>query len=71
MHHYLTQLIADMRQAAIELPAKPHYDTPPEAVGIEYVIEWENAEAKPMQDWCGIEKKNFPPPEKLNGEQLN
>lgn len=37
---------------------------------IEYVIEWENAEPKPMQEWFGIEKSNFPPVEKLTKEEL-
>jgi hypothetical protein len=40
MQHYLNHLIADMRRAAENLPAKPYYDIPPEAEGIEYVIEW-------------------------------
>jgi len=43
---------------------------PPEAEGIEYVIEWENAKAKPMQEWFGIAKENFPPSEKLTEKQL-
>jgi len=70
MHNYLTHLIADLRQAAKDLPVKPYYDIPPEAEGIEYVVEWENAKAKPMQEWFGIDKKNFPPPEKLTGDEL-
>lgn len=70
MQHYLTQLIADMRQAAVNLPAKPYYDIPPEAEGIEYVIEWENAIAKPLQEWMGIAKERFPPPEKLTDDEL-
>lgn len=69
MQSYLTHLIADMRRAAKNLPAKPYYDIPPEAEGIEYVIEWENAESKPMQEWFGIAKENFPPADKLTGEQ--
>jgi hypothetical protein len=71
MQHYLNHLIADMRQAAKNLPAKPYYDIPPEAEGIEYVIEWENAVAKPMQEWFGIAKEQFPPAEKLTEEQLS
>jgi hypothetical protein len=46
-----------MRQAAKNLPAKPYYDIPPEAEGIEYVIEWEKAIPKPMQEWFGINRK--------------
>jgi len=70
MQNYLAQLIADIQQAAKNLPPKPYYDIPPEAEGIEYVIEWENALAKPMQEWFGIAKENFPPPEKLTDDQL-
>jgi hypothetical protein len=70
MQRYLSQLIADMRQAALNLPAKPDYDIPPEAVGIEYVIEWENATEKPMQEWFGIAKESFPPSEKLSDGEL-
>ncbi|MCK9269424.1 MAG: hypothetical protein WC271_09930 [Bacteroidales bacterium] len=70
MHHYLTQLIADMRQAAKDLPPKPYYDIPPEAEGIEYVIEWENAKPKPMQEWFGIAKENFPPAQRLSHDEL-
>jgi hypothetical protein len=57
MQHYHPHLIADMRQAAKNLPAKPYYDILPEAEGIEYVIEWENAVAKPMQEWFGINRE--------------
>lgn len=70
MQNYLQHLIADMRRAARNLPVKPYYDIPPEAEGIAYVIEWENAEAKPMQEWFGIAKENFPPAEKLTDEQI-
>lgn len=70
MHNYLAHLIADLRQAAKNLPTKPYYEIPPEAEDIEYVIEWENAEPKPMHEWFGITKENFPPPEKLTDEQL-
>ncbi len=70
MQNYLQHLIADMRRAARNLPVKPYYDIPPEAEGIAYVIEWENAEAKPMQEWFGIAKENFPPAEKLTDDQI-
>jgi hypothetical protein len=70
MQQYIQQLIADMRQAAVNLPAKPYYDIPPEAEGIEYVIEWENATAKPMKEWIGIAKEHFPPPDKLTDDEL-
>ncbi len=69
MQNYLNQLIDDMRQAAKNLPTKPYYDIPPEAEGIEYVIEWENAKDKPMHQWFGIAKEKFPPPEKLTTQQ--
>ena len=70
MKKYITQLIEDMHRAAENLPAKPYYDIPQEAEGIEYVIEWENAIAKPMQEWFGIDKANFPPAEKLSKDEL-
>ncbi len=70
MENYLKQLIADMRHAAKNLPQKPYYDIPPEAEGIEYVIEWENAIEKPMHDWIGLTKDLFPPPEKLSEKEL-
>jgi hypothetical protein len=70
MQHYLAQLITDMRQAAENLPPKPYYEIPPEAEGIEYVIEWENATEKPMHEWIGIPKENFPPLEKLSDDEL-
>lgn len=71
MQRYLNQLIADMKEAAENLPPKPIYDIPPEAEGIEYVIEWENATEKPMHEWMGIGKENFPPPEKLSNDELD
>lgn len=71
MHNYLKHLIADMRQAAKNLPTKPHYDIPPGAEDMAYVIEWENAKTKPMQEWFGIAKENFPPPEKLTESQIS
>lgn len=70
MQRYLDQLIADMKHEAKNLPQKPCYDIPPEAEGIEYVIEWENAIAKPMHEWTGIAKDRFPPSEKLTDQQL-
>ncbi len=54
MKNYLNHLIEDMHKAAENLPIKPYYDIPPEADGIEYVIEWENAEPKPMQECFGV-----------------
>ncbi len=70
MKSYLSHLIEDMRKAAENLPPKPYYDIPPESEGIEYLIEWENAEPKPMQEWIGIDKANFPPAKKLKTEEL-
>ncbi len=70
MQTYINQLIEEMHKAAKDLPAKPYYDIPPEAEGIEYIIEWENTELKPMQEWIGIDKANFPPAEKLTKEEL-
>lgn len=70
MQNYIPQLIEDIKKAAKNLPVKPYYDIPPEAEGIEYVIEWENAEPKPMQEWFGIDKANFPPAGKLTKDEL-
>ena len=70
MQRYIQHLIQDMHKAAKNLPAKPHYDIPPYAEGIEYVIEWENAEPRPMHEWFGIDKSNFPSADKLSAEQL-
>jgi len=70
MIKYLTHLIEDMQQAAKNLPAKPYYEVPEEFKCIEYVFEWENAEPKPMQEWFGIDKANFPPAEKLSNDEL-
>lgn len=70
MHPNPTHLTTNKRQATQNLPAKPFYDIPPEAGGIEYVIEWENAKAKPMQKWFGITREQFPPAEKLTEHQL-
>lgn len=71
MKNYLRQLIDDMHEAATNLPVKPYYDIPPEAEGLEYVIEWENAQPKPMQEWFGIDKTAFPPVDKLTASQLD
>jgi hypothetical protein len=71
MQHYLNQLITDIKEAAENLPEKPYYDIPPEAKGIEYVIEWENAVEKPMHEWIGIAKENFLPPENLTDDELD
>lgn len=70
MQEYLNQLIADMRHAAQNLPPKPEYYIPPEAEGIEHIIEWENSVDKPMHEWTGITKDVFPPPEKLSEQEL-
>ena len=56
MQRYIQHLIEDMHKAAENLPVKPDYDILHEAEGIEYVIEWEDTEPKPMQEWIGIVK---------------
>jgi len=59
-----------MHVAAKNLPPKPYFDLPDELLGLEGVIEWENCERKPVQEWTGITKKMFPPSDRLNEDQL-
>lgn len=59
MQNYLEQLIGDMRQAAKNLPPKPYYDIPPEAEGIEYVIEWVS-EGELQLELCDLNPDNCP-----------
>jgi len=70
MDKYIGQLIDDMREAAKNLPPVPDYDLPEEMECLQGVMEWENGEEKPMQEWIGIEKKQFPPADKLNDVQI-
>ena len=69
MNPYLTHLISDLRQAAQHLPSPPFLDITEEEGFLRGVMEYERAETKPMQEWFGIEKKNFPPADQLNAEE--
>ena len=70
MSKYLTHLIEDMQQAAKNLPAKPYLELSEDDECLRGVIEYESIEPKPMQEWFGIDKANFPPAEKLSNDEL-
>lgn len=70
MKHYLNHLIEDMQQAATNLPAKPYLELSEDDECLRGVIEYESIEPKPMQEWFGIDKANFPPAEKLSNYEL-
>jgi len=69
MIKYLTHLIEDMQQAAKNLPAKPYLELSEDDECLRGVIEYESIEPKPMQEWFGIDKANFPPAEKLSNDE--
>jgi len=70
MKNYLNHLIEDMYKAAENLPAKPYLEISEDDECLRGVIEYESIEPKPMQEWFGIEKANFPPAEKLSNAEL-
>jgi len=70
MDKYIEQLIDDMREAAKNLPPVPDFDLPEEMEFLQGVMEWEEADYKPMQEWFGLEKKHFPPSDSLNDVQI-
>lgn len=59
-----------MQQAAKTLPAKPYLELSEDDECLRGVIEYESIEPKPMQEWFGIDKANFPPAEKLSNDEL-
>ncbi|MCK4699401.1 MAG: hypothetical protein KAT38_03680, partial [Bacteroidales bacterium] len=59
-----------MQQAAKNLPAKPYLELSEEDECLRGVMEYESIEPKPMQEWFGIDKANFPPAEKLSNDEL-
>lgn len=59
-----------MHKAAENLPAKPYLELSEDDEYLRGVIEYESIEPKPMQEWFGIEKANFPPAEKLSNDEL-
>ena len=70
MKNYLSHLIEDMHKAAENLPAKPYLELSEDDEHLRGVIEYESIEPKPMQEWFGIDKANFPPAEKLSNHEL-
>ncbi len=67
MHHYLAYLVSDMRQAATRASKSriPEGEFDPD-----YMMELEESAEKPMSEWFGLQKEEFPPSEKLTNEQL-
>ncbi len=67
MKHYLAQLISDMHLAAARVPVSlilsDEFDP-------DYMMELEESPEKPMCQWFGLEKEQFPPSERLTKEQL-
>ncbi|RLD60027.1 MAG: hypothetical protein DRJ01_10395 [Bacteroidetes bacterium] len=70
MKKYLNQLIEDMHKAAENLPAKPYLEISEDEECLRGVMEYESIKPKPMQEWFGIDKANFPPAEKLSKDEL-
>jgi len=70
MKNYLNQLIEDMHNAAKNMPVKPFLEISEDEECLRGVMEYESTEPKPMQEWFGIDKANFPPAEKLTKEEL-
>ena len=71
MDRYIEQLIGDIKESTMRLPPRPEFDLPEEMEVLRGVIEWENAESKPMQEWFGISQDNFPDESKLNNKQID
>ena len=70
MKKYLNQLIEDMHKAAENLPVKPYLEISEDEECLRGVMEYESTKPKPMQEWFGIDKANFPPAEKLSKDEL-
>jgi hypothetical protein len=70
MDRYISQLIEDMRDCARNLPERPKLNLPEEMEVLRGVIEYENAEYLPIQDWFGINKEYYPDESKLNDKQI-
>jgi hypothetical protein len=67
MNNYLTHLISDMHQASVRVPGSriPDGEFDPD-----YMLELEESPEKPMSQWFGLSREEFPPSDKLNEEQL-
>jgi hypothetical protein len=67
MNNYLTQLITDMHLAARRVPksriSEGTFDP-------DYMMELEESPERPMSQWFGLEKEQFPSSDKLTTEQL-
>lgn len=70
MRKYLNLLIEDMHKAVENLPVKPYLEISKDEECLRGVMEYESTEPKPMQEWFGIDKLNFPAVEKLTKEEL-
>lgn len=75
MHHYITHLLADLRDRHDKQPPPVDYrllhpqyvDVPDE---IKYVVEWENAPEQTFEALFDLSPEVFPPAEKLSGSQM-
>jgi hypothetical protein len=67
MNNYLAQLISDMHLAARRVPKSK---IPKGTFDPDYQDELEASPEKPMSQWFGLEKEQFPPSDKLTTEQL-
>lgn len=67
MNHYLAHLISDMQAAATRVPKSR---IPEGTFDPDYMMELEESAKKPMSEWFGMQKQEFPPSEKLTAEQL-
>ncbi|MCD6112522.1 MAG: hypothetical protein J7J86_04545 [Bacteroidales bacterium] len=70
MKKYLNQLIEDIHKAAENLPAKPYLEISEDEECLRGCMEYESTKPKPMQEWFGIDKKNFPTAEMLSKDEI-
>ena len=70
MEKYINYLVADIQQAARNLPVRPYLDLDSDAEDLRGIIEYESTPEKPMQEWFKLSKENFPPVNKLSKAQL-
>ncbi len=75
MQKYVQQLLADLKAARKIKPKTPDYKTlypnhPAWDYGLDYVVEWEMAPERTMEDLFGIAPMAFPPEDKLSDPQV-
>jgi len=70
MQKYIDYLVQDLKKAAQNLPSPPFLDLDEDNEHMRGVIEYENTQEKPMQEWFNISKESFPPGNKLNKKQI-